>query len=142
MPNKAEYEKYVRGKLLNITSLLVMLSILTMGISPACDFISGSDNAPEGYIEICSDDGEIRLISLAEAGLSPDTKPAHQHHASKSIDCAFCFTAAHNHADFTKGISIEFLEATTYISNGGGLIIPKTLNVNDRSARGPPSSFV
>lgn len=62
----------------------LILAIFTMGISPACEFIKGDSD----FIEICSDDGEQRLVFPGEL---PD-------HNTKNVDCAFCFNTAHAHA--------------------------------------------
>lgn len=68
--------------------LLLILALISAGISPACAFISGKTS----LIEICTADGGIKTIAVTEDGRQtpiPDTAD----HKSKKADCIFCFNA-------------------------------------------------
>lgn len=66
----------------NYLHILVILSFILMGISPACKFISGQVQE----IEICTYEG-IKTVKIAAHG---EEMPADDHH-KKSEDCGFCF---------------------------------------------------
>lgn len=59
---------------------LMILALVTAGVSPACAFISGKMT----MIEICSVDGMMKVAVPADQ--APDTGDQHQ----RSYDCGFC----------------------------------------------------
>ncbi len=66
---------------------LVILAFLTVGISPACKFISGQ----MVDLEICTPEG-LQTIQIA-ADKTPEPQKPQKH--QKTDDCAFCFAQTH-----------------------------------------------
>ncbi len=88
----------------NFLHILVLISFVLAGISPACKFISGEMK----QVEICSYDG-MKTITVADQK-APDDKHEHK----KSDDCGFCF--AQSHLKLTKAIPPVFiLIRTAYV---------------------------
>lgn len=79
-----------------LTQLLVVLALITAGISPACAFVSTG----KAMMEICASDGSVKKVAIPEGfeDLLPadaDTSSAdnEQDHAKIMAaldDCAFC----------------------------------------------------
>ncbi len=71
----------------NFLSILIVVSLVMAGISPACQFISG-----KSLFEICSfgDDKPVALIDEALLAYLPDYEPE-QEHQELEQDCGFCF---------------------------------------------------
>ncbi len=71
--------------------VLVILSFVLAGVSPACAFISGKHT-----IEICAADGSVRTVDVsaeyAPFDLAPDEEPVD---VVSSDDCGFCFNQSH-----------------------------------------------
>jgi len=111
---------------------LLILSFAAIGISPACKFISGENS----YIEICSDNNEIKHISLAEAGLGDQNDHSHK---AKQSDCLFCFASTHGKALSGTVPKIDMPVLTAYFKGGRGLYTPKSLKTQPFDARGPPT---
>ena len=114
---------------------MLIVAFATMGVSPACHFISGD----AGYIEICNADNEIQRITLAEAGLKP-TAPAHKSQ-SERVDCMFCIAGASGKLA-TAHNDLIVSPGANYLSNGRGSFIPKGAKITLFDARGPPVSIV
>jgi hypothetical protein len=117
-------------------TVLLIVAFATMGVSPACNFISGD----EGYIEICNADNEIRRITLAEAGIKPAT-PVNTPHKSERVDCMFCVAGAAGKLAAAQSVLIE-TPGGDYLSNRRGSFYPKAFKGAYFDARGPPSSVV
>lgn len=96
---------------------LVILAFLTVGISPACKFISGQMSD----IEICTPDG-LKTIQVAQDQTPEPAKPDHENH-KKQDDCAFCF--AQSHLKLAKAeppalhISVSFSKSYNHVHRGG-----------------------
>ena len=73
--------KPVRQKYLICT---LILALFTMGISPACHFVSGNNN----IIEICTAFGVERIA------LPNESFPHSDSHSDIEAPCVFCFAAA------------------------------------------------
>lgn len=71
----------------NFLHMLVILSIVTLGISPACAFVSGKMS-----IEICKADGSVETIEVSSADFAPDSS-SHEHQETKK-QCQFCLTSS------------------------------------------------
>lgn len=107
-----------------------------MGISPACKFISGE----QSFIEICTDDDEIKRITLAEAGFD---EPQHDHqHDKAESDCLFCFASSHGKALKADAHKAELPALAAYFQNGRGLYTPKSEKTQSFEARAPPALIV
>lgn len=72
-------------------SILVIVSLVLAGISPACRFISGKT-----LYEICgfSEDKVVAPIDDALLAYLPDQPPEDDHESAKD-DCVFCFAQSH-----------------------------------------------
>jgi len=68
-----------------LTQFAIIISLFTVGISPACKFISGQQN---GFIEICTAFG-IKKIPAPEG--STPLQPENKHKAAEQ--CIFCVSA-------------------------------------------------
>lgn len=75
---------------------LVILALVTAGVSPACAFISGKTT----MIEICSDDGVTKVAVPADQ--APDTAD----HDRQGHDCGFCLAHATGKAITTPDAAI------------------------------------
>ncbi|MBX2833885.1 MAG: hypothetical protein KTR28_02830 [Micavibrio sp.] len=121
----------------NISLWLVIISIFTMGISPACEFI----NSKSATIEICSEDGEVKAITLAEAGIDIPLEGKHDRH-DKSKDCVFCFASSHGKAMKSAYLLVDTPLTTAYIRLSPGTISPRSLEKPLYQPRAPPTFFV
>lgn len=79
----------MKRHLRHFSFLLVILALISAGISPACVFISGKTS----LIEICTADGGVRTVAVTEDGRQI-TPFDHQDHKNAKTDCAFCLNAA------------------------------------------------
>lgn len=68
---------------------LVILALVSAGISPACAFISGKTS----LIEICTADGIVKTVAVTEDGRQVSPLD-HEGDKAKKSDCAFCINAA------------------------------------------------
>jgi hypothetical protein len=116
----------------NLLYILIILSFVLAGLSPACKFISGQTQ----QIEICSYDG-IKTVTIADKQV-PDNRD-HEHKSSQ--DCAFCF--AQSNLKLMKAIPPAF---TLFKQHSLESIL--TLTVLDltryetaASPRGPPALY-
>lgn len=71
----------------NFVLFMMIIALITMGISPACKFISGGEN----FIEICTADGFERLAINTDQNPASDQKDGGNAH--KDMPCMFCFAA-------------------------------------------------
>jgi len=77
-----------------------LLAFVTTGISPACAFVSGQSQV----IEICTADGLLQIIDLAESQNEQQKRPAH---SQKTQDCGFCFAQSHlTKSDFAASFAL------------------------------------
>jgi len=76
--------------------ILIIASLATAGISPACAFISGKESANNHYIEICTSNGSVQVVKVeGDQTPFPPDRPDNKEHTQANKDCAFCFTNAH-----------------------------------------------
>jgi hypothetical protein len=124
-----------RRSFYKIASFLIMLCLVTAGISPACQFISGG----KSLIEICSADGTLKTIEIA-AGQSPLQQPADdQKKTHLDNDCAFCFTQAHQASASAAGNAIiVFFQPGVFTDTSKTAWLKNTASLAFE-ARGPPS---
>lgn len=85
---------------------LILLAFISVGISPACKFISGQAS----FVEICGVDG-IKTVRLAADELPPEPV----HHDKASSECGFCIASAHIKTAPAKTASIV-IPATSHIT--------------------------
>ena len=115
---------------------LLIAAFVTMGVSPACEFISSGQNT----IELCNELGETQEITLAEAGLNPSQN---EHNHKVEEPCMFCFSYAHGHSivpsDTAKALP---LLAGAYLKTGSGLYVPRSLEHAPFNPRAPPTPVV
>lgn len=125
--------KYVRT-----VNLLVIVALILMGISPACKFISGASAADgQGVIEICTADGLVKRIALADGQEVPETPP--HNHDKNMNDCMFCFAHASQIKHFSGAQTVVYPPVmTAYIAIGSGLFMPAGQERAALYIRGPP----
>jgi hypothetical protein len=113
----------------NIVFTLLILAFATMGISPACAFISGKMD-----VEICKSDGSVEIVQLDLGG---EQQPAPDHVSMK--DCLFCFASAHNHALMSAAPILKSPIAGNYAKLAGGTIAPRSSTPKTTYSTGPPA---
>ncbi|MCC6599004.1 MAG: hypothetical protein IT559_09485 [Alphaproteobacteria bacterium] len=69
--------------------LLMILALVSAGVSPACAFISGKVS----QIEICGADGNIKTLTVNADG-TPAAPSGSQNHETAKKKCAFCFSSS------------------------------------------------
>lgn len=109
---------------------LMILALVTAGVSPACAFISGKMT----MIEICGVDGLMQVSVPADQ--APDTADHDQH----GHDCGFCLTHATGKAITTPdAVIIDF--AFVYKDSFNFSIAQHQSEILDGrlTARGPPA---
>ena len=117
--------------------LLLMVAMLTSGISPACKFISGKTS----FIEICSWDGSTKTVEVPatqDPTYSEDSAPTS--HDSASDGCNFCFVQSHIALNGVDAASVQgrFFHHEQPIAKTSGL---RRLYAHVFEARGPPAYF-
>jgi len=115
----------------NIVFTLLILAFATMGISPACAFVSGKMS-----VEICKSDGSVEVVQL-DLG---DDQPLDADHHSAQKDCMFCFAAAHNHALNAAAPVVKTPLAGGYAKMTGGMIAPRAVLIKTTLSTGPPET--
>ncbi len=115
-------------------SVLVMVAIFFVGISPACAFISG-----KSMIDICAPDGTVQSVEV-DARFDPFAEPAPdpQDHLEAMEKCPFCFVSTHHAYGLSDEVSLVFAMQPRYIAVGAGSFIPDTQNLRAFQPRGPP----
>ncbi len=116
--------------------VLLLLALVTSGISPACAFIAGKMQ----QIEICAADGTLKTVTLSRAPSSDQSGlPAvPQPHKSKKTDCMFCFSASAFHP--VAGDSVFFQPfLTDGLGIGAGTLIQRSVFRSPFEATGPPN---
>jgi len=116
---------------------LVIASIIMVGISPACAFISG-----KSMIEICAPDGTIQVIEV-DAAFDPfaqtpkDTMPLSEH--LEGLDqCSYCFAMDHQKYGAAQTHIIVMNALPRYLTVSHGTAIPLGSDVRVYQPRGPP----
>ena len=124
------------AKYLNI---LLMLAVITAGISPACKFISGEQGH---WIEICGADGTLRTIKVEDPNLAAldvgGTAEDQNQEQNSSEGCDFCFMQAHMNLDLAKPVHKASMlpQAKALIAYQGAALIQYRKAAF--SARAPP----
>lgn len=125
------YKDHMKNRV--ILSFLIIFSLVSMGISPACAFISG-----KSYIEICKADGSVQRIEVDPSQNPAEPEKPPQDHEKIQKDCAFCFTAS---------VGGKIISATTvsispppanYIRISQGVYAQHTALRPTDTARAPP----
>ena len=117
-----------------IVYFLVILGLITAGISPACKFISGQTS----FIEICSASG-LKVIPVAA---SQDSSSQHtKNHDTKKDQCPFCVAWAHGKilkpsSDYLT-LRAEAIAYAPFLPDVFSLV---SKTYTHFSARGPPGS--
>lgn len=131
-------KRIMRTRFSNFIACALILSFLTMGISPACSF------AGAALMQICGSDGEVKTAPIPvefEQFLISKDEPAQEHEQMQN-ECMFCYAvgAAKN----VKAPAPMIVAATPahYIDNGKGLITPQGLQAKAFDQTGPPSFVV
>lgn len=109
---------------------LMILALVTAGVSPACAFVSGKMT----LIEICGIDGLMNVAVPADQ--APDSSGQHQ----QQYDCGFCIAHAAGKALTTPDTAIiDF--AYVYQTGPAPARLAERSSVFDRAlpVRGPPS---
>lgn len=117
---------------------LVILAIISAGISPACAFVSG-----KGLIEICAPDGTLQTIEV-DAAFDPfaqidkEQMPLSEHLESME-QCSYCFAMDHQKAHALNELSIPMMALPRYLAVSAGTAIPLGSLLTLYQPRGPPS---
>ncbi|MFN3700285.1 MAG: DUF2946 family protein [Alphaproteobacteria bacterium] len=82
-----------------LTHCLVILALLTAGISPACAFMSGISGKMMD-LEICASDGSVQIVRVSADEYDPNAAPDIPE-VSQFKDCAVCV-----HSSMAK-VSVE-----------------------------------
>ena len=112
-------------------------------VSPACAFISGK------FIQICGADGEIKTISIAEAGAAAAFLLAlesgePEEHPEMEKQCGLCFAAQNIKAVSASSGHVETLTLTLSdmkLRAREGVHV-SSFTVTGYFAQGPPTFFV
>lgn len=109
-------------------SALLIMSLVTALVSPACAFVNGSID----FIEICNSAGDVEVIAVADNAGAPSSG-THK----VQPDCAFCFASSQAKAIGPQDIQLLKLSSSyTKISNG--VFAPLSLAVKTYQPRAPP----
>lgn len=114
--------------------LLLVLALVSAGISPACKFIAGQYDV----LEICGAHGAKTV--LVPASQSPVQKQDNTDHHKQ--DCAFCFASGHVKA--ATATPVVYLSPLENIIRMAVFVVFENLQpkiFSTVSARGPPSSI-
>jgi hypothetical protein len=117
----------------------LFLALGTMGISPACLFISGQSDLIE--IEICAADGSFKTVTLP-ADQTPFDAPAQDQKPAKHLDqdCAFCFSQTHQKTHAVASLNIlPFMSAGNCLWAGPGSFSLKSCSTAGFKPRAPPA---
>jgi len=117
--------------------VLLILSFVTAGISPACAFVSGHAS----LIEICAADGTMKTVSLTETQTGLKASPAlPQDKPHKNQECQFCFTASAGALDAPQAFVLSAPLSADVLMIGAGSAIQKSAQATPFEATGPPFS--
>lgn len=114
---------------------LVVLAIVTAGISPACAFVGGKTS----WIEICGADGNVHKIEVS-ADLDPtaqDDSPVL--HNDQQESCGFCLLHANGKLVKPEPVSIAKPLPPTYLAISAGTYVPVSLRLQTAQPRAPPA---
>lgn len=113
---------------------LVIVSIILVGVSPACAFISGNSS----FIQICAADGSIQSVEV-DAALDPFAEPMPiSEHLEAMEQCAFCFSMDHQKYSEAYSHVIVMPALPRYLSVSQGMSIPLGAQLSLYQPRGPP----
>lgn len=116
--------------------LLIVMAIVSAGVSPACAFMGNK----KGWIEICAADGSVKKIQVSEDFLPDVPEVPNSSHEQTFLmdDCSFCFMSSNVKAVGAENILALKSLSSSYIKVGGGLFIPASQDLKAFSARAPP----
>lgn len=131
------YFSFIQCPMKFFIQALIVFALVSAGISPACNFINGSDN---GWIQICASDGTVKKVKV-DAGQLPfaqeGEEPESQEHMALD-DCAFCFSHTHGKSLAALDVSISNPIQYSYLKVSSGTFAPKSLNAHTYQPRAPP----
>ena len=111
------------------------LAFILVGVSPACEFISGNN----GFIEICTADGSVKQIAVSDKyNPSSDSKPASEHKTAKK-DCGFCFANTHISKNLLSYNVIKLTQNKLNIAIKAEHLAYKHYSYSNFQQRAPPS---
>ncbi len=117
---------------------LVIASIIMVGVSPVCAFVSGGKT----IIEICAADGTLQSVEV-DAAFDPFAAPQGksvplQEHLEDMEQCTYCFAADHAKDTAPEGLNIKPVIMAGYLVVSGGVAIPLGDRLTLYQPRGPP----
>ena len=113
---------------------LIIVSIVMVGISPACAFISG-----ESSIEICAPDGTLQTIEVDKAFDPFAEIPSIADHLEAMEQCSYCFSFDHVKAFALQGQQFDAVLPSYYLVVSSGMAIPEGSQLTLYQPRGPPT---
>jgi len=114
---------------------LVIVSIIMVGISPACAFFSGQVS----FIQICAADGTLQSIAVDEA-LDPFAeKMPITDHLEAMEQCSYCFAMDHHKYGEAQSQVIAMSALPRYLVVSNGTAIPLGSKASLYQPRGPPT---
>jgi len=116
---------------------LVIFSIIMVGISPACAFISGTS-----FIQICAADGSVQTVEV-DAALDPFAQSANKQmplsdHLEAMEQCSYCFAMDHYKYGEAYSQVITISALPRYLAVSQGTAIPVGSKLTLYQPRGPP----
>ena len=112
---------------------LVVFSIVMVGISPACAFISG-----KSMIEICKPDGTLQTIEVDVAFDPFAEKMPLSEHLENMEQCSYCFQFDKVKAHTIDAGLYSFNALPRYVVVSQGTAIPLGSDLRVYQPRGPP----
>ncbi len=115
--------------------MLIILAMVTSGISPACAFISGG----KSFIQICGADGNVQEVAV-DASLDPFAEPAPiEKHLESMEKCSYCFSFLNQTLALPSSTDALAAPPQHYLIVSAGIAIPHGLSMSGFHARAPPS---
>ncbi|GJL85687.1 MAG: hypothetical protein DHS20C02_14620 [Micavibrio sp.] len=123
----------------NFLSILIVVSLVVAGVSPACQFISG-----KSLYEICGfgNDKPVALIDEALLAYLPDYEPEPEHQELEQ-DCGFCFAQSNLKLAKAEAVGAKKVSQTNTIDilvRSNPFIKSEKYSLS--APRGPPTLFV
>lgn len=122
-----------------ILNFLMILALVTLNISPACQFLSGQNVT--AWLEICGVDG-LTKVQITHSEKTAEDATQNGSHLQKP-PCAFCVTHAHQTLSWTAEQTV--LSALLYAQGRSffqaGAYVTQTWSAHFQTRAPPPQIF-